>query len=554
MTSPCGEDHGSLLLSAVESAAAHGRGRIDFTDGADITIHELWDLSERVSGTLALRSEQTAAVGLVLVNSQPATAALLGSLRSGVRTVSLPPPFRGEAGATYLSRLSPLLEESACETLLTDGKVGELLRSAGVTRRLQHLTFEDALRGRRRGSSGSGSFVQFSSGTTGDPKGVVLTADAIHRSVTASLEVLEPRPGDVCYTWLPLTHDMGLVGCLLTSLVSMAPQWAGDTRLVISSPEAFVRRPSGWLRAISALRVTHTAAPPGAYALAARMLRRQARDFDLSSLRAAVVGAEIIDADVLREFDSAGQQVGLAATALCPSYGLAEASLGISINGPADRWISHHVTQSSLQAGIILPSEPNDEDGVVNSSTEIVACGRPLPGVEVSIKPNREEVGVLRLRAPGMMTGYLARQSPIDNEGWLTTSDIGFRDDQGELCLVGRSDDVIIVGGRNLHPVDLERCAVRGERSVGLVAAVPFEGTYALVVEMRPRTGDPDLHQDVRRRIVTRLGREFSATPALIKIVSRGAIPTTTSGKVRRSAIAEALMESPEGGDLKSLD
>ena len=287
------------------------------------------------------------------------------------------------------------------------------------------------------------ALIQFSSGTTNDPKPVALT----HANLLSNLAAIERyltdegAPNPVGVTWLPLYHDMGLIGNLLSAFYFPAP-------LVLLPPELFVAIPGAWLRAISRHRGTVTAAPNFAFGLCLKRIRDDELDgVDLSSWRVSLNGAEAVSAAVQRRFNERFGRWGLRASALTPCYGMAEASLGVTFKpaGTSFRTLGVDAEKLALE-GVVAPG-----------TKELVSVGRPLAGVEVEIRdaagvslpPGR--VGHIFVRGPSVMAGYFARTDLTDqaiHDGWLDSGDLGFTHD-GELFVCGRHKDIIVVRGAN---------------------------------------------------------------------------------------------------------
>lgn len=357
------------------------------------------------------------------------------------------------------------------------------------------------------------AFVQPSSGTTGDPRGIVIS----HRAVLANLDAMarawDLGPADVVVSWLPLFHDMGLIGVFLNSL------HAGMT-LHLSKTSSFVRRPAAWIDTIAATGATMTCAPPSALDIAMRAFDRKSRsDVSLHRLRTIATGAEVVPADVVGRFAERFGALGLPGDAIKPTYGLAEATLCVTM-------------ATSLQ----------------RSSRGYVSCGHPIAGVDVRI----DDDGEVLVRSTSLMDGYLddpEETAEVLQDGWLRTGDVGELTDAG-LVVHGRRKDMINRGGARVAPSEFEfviaaaasvpvsRTAVFGHSSVrGEIVVALVEGAKsarsALVLKVRRALADAGLPADV------------------VKVVPYGAIPRTTSGKVRRSA-ARQLFETELADDMTS--
>ncbi len=390
------------------------------------------------------------------------------------------------------------------------------------------------------------ALLQLTSGSTATPKAVRIT----HRNLWANIESMcaaaDIRPGEVMISWLPLFHDMGMVGFLTL------PMCRG-VELVTVTPSDFLAAPLIWPTLISKYRGTITAAPNFAFALTARVLARAADrelGLDLTSMRFALNGAEPIDVDAVRAFLAAGAPFGLPSTAVVPAYGMAEASLAVSF----------HPWGTPLKVDTIDAAALEVDRRAVPASggRSFPVLGPPLSGIEVRVRGVHggwladREVGVLHLRGECVTETYLTMDGPVptqDAEGWLDTGDLGYLVD-GEVVVCGRVKDVIIMGGRNIYPTDIERAAqtvdgVRAGNAVAVRWTTPSgRESFAVAVESRsasdPATAERIGH-DVRSAITAQIG----ARPAAVSVLPVGSLPKTPSGKLRRAAAAR-LITAPE--------
>lgn len=372
---------------------------------------------------------------------------------------------------------------------------------------------------------GEGRFVQFSSGTTARPKGVVLSLSALGANVSALLDVLMHDNPVIC-SWLPLSHDMGLVGTLLTGWAMGGAQYAGRAEIILMRPEVFLISPSEWLRTCGEFEATATAAPTFALRTAAR--RPPAPGTDLSPLRILVVGAEPVDPASLRLFSKATSAAGFDPRAICPAYGLAEVGVAATILPPDEHWRSATVDIAALAEDIWQP---------VPDGTELVGLGAPLPGTEIRIDAEPGRPGEILLRSGSMLDGYLGDETAGPANGWLRTGDIGYLD-QDDLYVMGRRNDVIIVRGVNLYAASMEAALREALGSARSPTVVPWNSGYAVVSEHGPAAGEsPDMGQAVRAALAGR----FGIAPDRVVIVPPGTLPRTSSGKIQRSAVRQRL-------------
>ncbi|MGX1812008.1 fatty acyl-AMP ligase [Nocardia sp. NPDC055321] len=390
---------------------------------------------------------------------------------------------------------------------------------------------------------------QLTSGSTGSPKAVRITHGNFFVNAYAMFDRVKFQlDDDVMISWLPLFHDMGMVGFL-----SVPMQFGAE--VVCVTPLDFLMRPILWAELISKYRGTVTAAPNFAYSLLARRLRN-AEDgaFDLSSVRYMWNGAEPVDADTMVALADAGQRFGLNPMALTPVYGMAETTLAVSIPDPGLGQVLDIVDADLLEAiGKAVPvRQPEHHYGnlrrlptlgylVDNLEGRVVDADRqPLPV---------RSVGVIELRGPAVTSGYVTVNGfvpAVDADGWLDTGDIGYFTDAGLVVVCGRIKDVIIMGGRNIFPTDIERATLRvkGVRPGNAVAVRLDAGqkreSFAVVAESNDYQ-NPEEVKRIEHDIVHAVFSEVGVRPRSVTILGPGALPKTSSGKLRRSATAQHL-------------
>jgi len=390
------------------------------------------------------------------------------------------------------------------------------------------------------------AILQFTSGSTSDPKGVVLP----HRAVCANLDAIAEAAeldvdADVLVSWLPLYHDMGLVGLLSLSMTT-------GTRFVLGAPQDFLASPARWMQWMSQYGGTATAGPNFSYVLAARALRRAAKqgeDLDLSRLRVVLNGAEPIDPHTVEDFLDAGAPFGMPRGSAFPAFGMAEVAIAGTFPTPGRGMVVDTVDRRVLETEHYAAPVAPDAD----NARGFALLGRAVPGLEiriVSTDDGRElrerEVGELEIRGTSVCSGYYGRPElnrELFHDGWLRTGDLGYlvTDDDGghELVLCGRIKDVIIVAGRNVFPEDIERAChdVEGVRPGNVIAfavetAKGKEGVI-VVAEARPPEGTDDL-APVRAAVQARV-RAVAGVPAKdVVLVAPGTLPKTSSGKLQR--------------------
>lgn len=510
-------------------APGSGRVRLHFpAESTSMDYGEMWKSGEAV-GCLRTASDGKP-VAIVLANTRACATVLVGAIATGQSLVSVPMPPRGANLGWYSQFIRRISTISGAATLLLDAS---LLPMVPPTAGLKFLSFEDALalRGPSAADPASFTLTQFTSGSTADPKGIVLPGHKIVANLRALLEWLQPVPGDGACSWLPLSHDMGLIGMFLGTLAGAADQWTGGLDFVLMTPQSFVRSPSGWLAACAEFGATITAAPNYAYEMA---VRRRGQVHNLGRLRTCIVGGEPIRTGALERFADAFRDSGFDSTALCPSYGMAEAVLAVT--GTPRSGVRWHAAE--------LESLVPDPEAAVGSAgySQIVGCGTPLPGYEVRI--DGDGVGEILVKGPSVADCYADGTRLPDAEGWFHTRDLGVVRD-GELYVLGRTDDVFHVAGRNIYAIDVEAYAgeVTGVRA-GRVVAVPEGGALTLVAECEPAFIDQAsatrLAQALKQQIVARVG----VAPQRVLLTRGGALPLTASGKIRRRPLLAALQSS----------
>ncbi|HYN72319.1 MAG TPA: fatty acyl-AMP ligase [Nakamurella sp.] len=413
------------------------------------------------------------------------------------------------------------------------------------------------------------ALLQLTSGSTARPKAVQITHRNLWANVQAMCASAGIHPGEVMVSWLPLFHDMGMVGFLTLPMCQ-------GVELIAVTPRDFLSAPLLWPTLISKYRGTITAAPNFAYALTARVLAR-ADGLDLSSMRFALNGAEPIDVGAVRAFLAAGARFGLSDNAVVPAYGMAEATLAISFHPWGTPLKVDTVDALALEKqhrAVPVDGSASSEAGTTGTtgttdSTDIAAAGGadvvaetrtfpvlgpPLNGIDVMVlgpdgeKCTDREVGVLHLRGESVTDLYLTVEGPVptrDPDGWLDTGDLGYLVD-GEVVVCGRVKDVIIMGGRNIYPTDIERIAeqVEGVRA-GNAVAVRWKTpggreSFALAVESR-QAGDDAQAKRIATEVRTAVTSAIGVRPAAVTVLPVGSLPKTPSGKLKRSAAGSLI-------------
>jgi acyl-CoA synthetase (AMP-forming)/AMP-acid ligase II len=397
---------------------------------------------------------------------------------------------------------------------------------------------------------GDPALIQYTSGSTGDPKGVLLSHANILANIRAIGQALAVRPDDLTVSWLPLYHDMGLIGAWLGSLYHGVP-------LVLMSPLAFLSRPSRWLSAVHAHRGTVSAAPNFAFDLCVHKIQDdEIQGLDLQSWRLAMNGSEAVSAETIERFVRRFTPFGFSPSAMCPVYGLAESSVALTmspLNRPAR--VDALVREPFERRREIRPADAADRHAL-----RFVACGLPLPDHQVRIvdaagQPLGERTeGHVQFRGPSVTSGYFRNPEAtgaVTHDGWMDSGDLGYLADR-ELFITGRVKDIIIQAGRNICAQEVEEAAgaAAGIRK-GCVAALgihdPVLGTERLVVVAETRERDRARWDALRAAMQHVVTAAIGVPPDEVVISRPGTVLKTPSGKIRRSAIRDAYLRGTLG-------
>jgi acyl-CoA synthetase (AMP-forming)/AMP-acid ligase II len=428
--------------------------------------------------------EQT---GAIFENSEAVAVATIGWFRSGVdRSVALAPNVRAVLEP-------PDLDVDGTAPPLVEGQPEDI------------------------------AFLQYTSGSTGNPRGVMLTHRNLVETCHFMAEAARLTPADRVVSWLPLYHDMGLIGLSFTPPLFAAPVW-------LLPPD--LRNPRQWLETITAVRATFTVSPDFGYRNCVRNVRDTA-DLDLTSLKAALSGAEPVRASTIEAFED---HFGLDQV-IAPCYGLAEATLAVTVH----------------PIGVPIHLDP---------SQRFVSSGVPCRGVSVRIVPRAEDGppvalpphadGEIQVRSPGVMKGYYANPEAtarvLSADGWLRTGDLGFLDREGRLYVTGRIKDVMILGGENVIPADVEEVVdavpgVRYSAAVGVESERTGTQRLHVVAEVRDEAAADAAYHGLVREIVQRVHGTRGHRPARVLLVRSGTIPKTSSGKIQRSRLGQMIQQ-----------
>jgi len=474
-------------------------------------------------------------VASVLSNSRAAVLGVLGVWLAGGTLASLPVPARGMDVEDYRQQLRALLAHLEPALFAIDAELRALVpEPLGATQVVAWQALDGAAPlDPAPPELDDVAFIQYSSGSTDTPKGCMLTARAIGAQLETIRAMLDGEPGreTVC-SWLPLSHDMGLFGTLLYA-------WAWDHDLVLSNPQRFMVAPRSWFEDMARSGCTQTAGTGSALHHAARA-QRSARLPERLRLRSLVIGAERVEPAVLADALATFGPSGLLPTALRPAYGLAEATLAVTATPTDAAPRERTVDAAALADGELRAADVGDA-----SATTLVSLGPPCRGVALRF-PQADRVSELHVRSPSLFSGYYAepeRTRERLRDGELATRDLGFLHD-GELYVVGRTDDMLSVSGRNVYTSEIEAAvsALDGVRH-GCCTIVDLPGRraphLALLVELR------DGH-DRFEAIAAAAARTATAKAGVnlseCVFLARGTLPKTPTGKIQRFRCRELLL------------
>ncbi len=518
------------LADAIDALSSPERG-FHFTSGdAPTYFLDYYQLRERVRSL----ARKLAAVGgnrgeptiLLFADQAEFVLVFLAAIRAGLVAVPVYPPTLTGNLDEYAARIERVRRITCSRLILTSDALMYPLQPFLPDARLVALSEIDAVSERGelpRIQSSDAALIQFTSGSTAAPKGVALAHRNLIANAVAIKQALELDPQrDRSVSWLPLHHDMGLIGFLVTPILTQVSNW-------YLPPLEFARRPYRWLDLLSQTRATVSFAPNFGYDLVTRRIREaDVEKWNLADWRVAGCGGEAVLPGVLNQFADLLRPTGFNRNAFVPSYGLAEATLA--------------VTMSPLRRGILTRSFSDDGQ----SDRSLVSSGRLVAGTAIRIVsvigspvPDGEE-GEIQVRGPGVATGFWTDSglgSASCAEGWLNTGDLGVLS-EGELHVSGRIKEVVSLNGRNYYPHDIEECVqdIDGVRRGSAVAfGRPGAGSeqLVLVVEAKPSDDAVGLRRRLRAHVRERLGLNV----AEVVIVGHGVISRTTSGKLRRQAL-----------------
>jgi len=548
------------LIDRIEATAETDYGLVTFVSGDEhqtIRWSQLHSEALQVAAGLQARGVKPGDHVAVL---GPTTRQLITTIQgiwlAGAALVTMPLPMRMGALEQFISQTRVRIRRSDTKILVIDSDIaGFIERIEGdppfVT--LDELFSENNLSSadykRPPSSSKSLAILQFTSGSTSEPKGVMLSHEAVCNNLDGAWKAAAISRDEVIVSWLPLYHDMGLVGLLTI------PMTIGCT-LVQGAPQDFLARPLRWLQWISQYGGTGTAGPNFSYSLAARALRRTNEELDLSHMRIWLNGAEPVDPETFRSFFTAGEKHGLSPKGAFPAFGMAEVCIAGCFPEPGAGLLTDWVDKAALEHDRLAVPVESDADG----ATELVLLGKPVPGLEIEIIDCTtgevcadRQVGELKITGNSLTSGYYEQPQETAElivDGWLHTGDLAYTVD-GSLVVCGRIKDVIIVGGRNVFPQDIEKVAgeVEGVRTGNVIAfgVEGRQGVQNIIVVAEARSADL---AEVARMTSSVVTDSVGIPPKRVILVEPGTVPKTSSGKLQRTACMQQFLE----GTLAMLD
>ena len=525
------------LSHALKAASESGDRGFWFIDRKEnerrYTYSLLWKNAQRFAQHLRQTGVQDGErVAIILPTCEAFLDAFFGCHLANAVPVPLYPPVRLGRIDEYLERTQAMLRGCDAKMIVSNKRVlrivgrrlSEALGSLVVLDVASLQTSSTATSAPTLPTGNQIALVQFTSGSTSDPKGVALTHAQLLANAQAVAAHIPKTPGSpiVGVCWLPLYHDMGLVGC-----VCVAALVSGN--LALLGPETFLQNPSLWLRAISRHRAIISPAPNFAYGLCVdKIADDQMQGVDLSSWRMALNGAEPLAPRVLERFNARFSKWGLRPEALTPVYGLAEAALAVTFSQIDLPYIVSRYDRAAMAEGLA-------ERG---GTMDLVSVGRPLDGYRVQVRDKERNaleerrVGHVWISGPSLMEGYVSPRGAAVQDGWFDTGDLGFIDEDN-LYITGRDKDIVVHRGKNHAAHDIEHACdeVPGVRKgcVVAVSSIDDAGEHAYVFA-EARDPRPTLANECRKAIRSHAGIDIER----IRIVAPGTLPRTSSGKLRR--------------------
>ncbi len=512
------------------------------TNIQEVTYGELYRTASNVSDTLTNihKLPSGEGVGIFLDTSLSAVASIYGAWLARGFIVSLPLPTRKNDLDFYLSGLKAIIDQANLRFIIVSKAneriISKLNLKMTVIQRDQIVKQNKILVNKKSVNikSNNVSIIQYTSGSTSSPKGVQLSHDALVSNIESITECLNINNKSKALGWLPLSHDMGLIGTVLLPLYSKC-------EVTLIPPISFMLNPKLWIQLLSKYKITVTIGPNFAYTLCAHKFPEELLEtIDLSSLEHCLVGSEPVKSRTLIDFIQKFKKAGLKTESLKPCYGLAENVVAVSIFKQDCAFIEE-------------TSPASNGDG---RQHKFVSMGRPLQGIEVTIMDNSgkilldSQIGEIAIRGHSLMSGYVGRnpENTFTKDGWYLTSDLGWKDN-GQLYITGRKSDLIIRGGENYYAHDIENVLndLKGIRQGGIVCFGITDdeiGTERIIIWVEIYITGINSKYDLENEINDRVFNRFGFKPDEIEISHHRIIPKTSSGKIQRFHCKERYMSA----------
>ncbi len=520
-----------------------------------ITYGDLYDNAKKIAGNIQEYDiEPGDTIAIMLPTSERFFYTFFGILLAGAVPVPIYPPFRPDRIEEYAMREANILKNAQARLLITfheAQRLSELLQTF-ITSLKAVITVDNLFKANHpykevNISGHMPALIQYTSGSTSLPKGVLLTHANLLANIRAAGEEMKVGPSDVGVSWLPLYHDMGLIGAWFICFHHAIP-------VVIMSPLTFLTRPERWLWAIHYHRGTLSAAPNFAYELCIRRIKPESiQGLDLSSWRLSLNGAEAVNPKTIRNFIEKFSPFGFKPETMFPVYGLAESTVALCFpplnRAPIIDRINREKFEKEQRAVKAAPEEVN--------ALEFVCCGRAIVQHDIKVVDSKGEIvpertiGHIYFRGPSMMQGYYHQPeatAAITHDGWIDTGDMGYFA-EGELYITGRMKDTIIKAGRNLYPEEIEEVTsqIKGVRK-GCVIAFGVhdlkQGTEKLIIVVETNEKDEKLRKVIRQEINEKIAVVLGFVPDEVILVRAKTIPKTSSGKLQRSACKQMYLDN----------
>lgn len=489
-------------------------------------------------------------VVMVLPTSYEFIIAFFALQRLGAIPVPSYPPALLEKAEVALHRIEHVANHCGASFVITNRQLLPLLGQLAHHGEMHDILVVEKLLATRASHAKKAhahgedpAFIQYTSGSTGNPKGVLLTHTNLMHNIHASGQAMQISRRDSMCSWLPLYHDMGLIGGMFWGIYWRLP-------MVLMSPVSFLLRPGRWLWAMHKHKTTLSAAPNFAYGLCVKRVRPREREgLDLSSLRLTLNGAEPVNLKTVTEFEQTFGPHGYRKGVMYPVYGLAEATVAVSFPPPGDEVRHRTLDRAALASGRVLASS-------AEGASSVVCVGRGVPGHEVRVVDARghdcaaDEVGHVVVRGASLMHGYYRdpkATAAVIHNGWLWTGDLGFLAPEG-LYITGRAKDLIILRGKNYYAEDVERVAehVEGVRPSGAAAFAVYDeekATDLVVVVCETKLKDDAERERAALQVSDQVAQQCGFTPDEVVLVPPGTIPKTSSGKRQRALCRELYLK-----------